>query len=84
MKANDETNTLVPFFGQSNASTAQQVMSKLKVKISHIFKQEVHKHMFAARMEFGRESRKFVSGVRKYGKFSHFLTLHVGYFMVDK
>jgi len=30
MKANDETNTVVPFFGQSNASTAQQVMSKLK------------------------------------------------------
>jgi len=30
MKANDETNAVVPFFGQSNASTAQQVMSKLK------------------------------------------------------
>ena len=24
--------------------------------------------------EFGRDSRKFASGVRKYGKFSHFLT----------
>jgi len=30
IKANDETNTVVPFFGQSNASTAQQIMSKLK------------------------------------------------------
>jgi len=30
MKANDETNTVVPFFVQSNASTAQQLMSKLK------------------------------------------------------
>ena len=26
--------------------------------------------------EFGRDSRKFASGVRKCGKFSHFLTLH--------
>jgi len=25
-------------------------------------------------MEFGRDSRKFASGVRKYGKFSQFLT----------
>ena len=51
MKANDEANTVVPFFGQSNASTAQQIMSKLKghIFISHIFKPEVHKHMFAAR-----------------------------------
>ena len=24
--------------------------------------------------EFGRDSRKFASGVRRYGKFSHFLT----------
>jgi len=30
-------------------------------------------------MEFGRESRKFASGVRKYGKFSHFLTHPVVY-----
>jgi len=29
--------------------------------------------------EFGRGSRKFVSGVRKYGKFSHFLTHLVVY-----
>jgi len=29
--------------------------------------------------EFGRESRKFASGVRKYGKFSHFLTHPVVY-----
>ena len=29
--------------------------------------------------EFGRESRKFVSGVRKYGIFSHFLTHPVVY-----
>ena len=29
--------------------------------------------------EFGRESRKFASGVRKYGKFSHFLTHLVVY-----
>ena len=29
--------------------------------------------------EFGRDSRKFVSGVRKYGKFSHFLTHLVVY-----
>jgi len=30
--------------------------------------------------EFGRDSRKFASGVRKYGKFSHFLTHHVVYY----
>ena len=30
IKANDETNTVVPFFGQSNASIAHQIMSKLK------------------------------------------------------
>ena len=29
--------------------------------------------------EFGRDSRKFASGVRKYGKFSHFLTHLVVY-----
>jgi len=29
--------------------------------------------------EFGRDSRKFASGVRKYGKFSHFLTYLVVY-----
>jgi len=29
--------------------------------------------------EFERDSRKFVSGVRKYGKFSHFLTQPVVY-----
>jgi len=29
--------------------------------------------------EFGRDSRKFASGVRKYGKFSHFLTHFVVY-----
>ena len=29
--------------------------------------------------EFGRDSRKFASGVRKYGKFSHFLTHPVVY-----
>ena len=29
--------------------------------------------------EFGRDSRKFASGVRKYGKFSHFLTNLVVY-----
>jgi len=29
--------------------------------------------------EFGRERRKFASGVRKYGKFSHFLTHPVVY-----
>ena len=29
--------------------------------------------------EFGRNSRKFASGVRKYGKFSHFLTHFVVY-----
>jgi len=29
--------------------------------------------------EFGRESRKFASGVRRYGKFSHFLTHPVVY-----
>jgi len=29
--------------------------------------------------EFGRESRKFASEVRKYGKFSHFLTHPVAY-----
>ena len=28
---------------------------------------------------FGRESSKFASGVRKYGKFSHFLTHRVVY-----
>ena len=29
--------------------------------------------------EFGQESRKFAIGVRKYGKFSHFLTHPVVY-----
>ena len=29
--------------------------------------------------EFGRDSRKFASGVRKYGKFRHFLTHLVVY-----
>jgi len=29
--------------------------------------------------EFGRDSKKFASGVRKYGKFSHFLTHFVVY-----
>ena len=29
--------------------------------------------------EFGRDSRKFASGVRKYGKFSHVLTHLVVY-----
>ena len=29
--------------------------------------------------EFGRDSRKFASGVRKYGKFSHFLSHLVVY-----
>ena len=29
--------------------------------------------------EFGRDSRKFASGVRKYGKFSHYLTHLVVY-----
>ena len=29
--------------------------------------------------EFGRNSRKFASGVRKYGTFSHFLTHLVVY-----
>ena len=29
--------------------------------------------------EFGRDSRKFASGVRKYGKFIHFLTHPVVY-----
>ena len=29
--------------------------------------------------KFGRDSRKFASGVRKYGKFSHFLTHLVVY-----
>ena len=29
--------------------------------------------------EFGRDSSKFASGVRKYGKFSHFLTHLVVY-----
>ena len=29
--------------------------------------------------EFGRDSRKFASGVQKYGKFSHFLTHLVVY-----
>ena len=29
--------------------------------------------------EFGRDSGKFASGVRKYGKFSHFLTHPVVY-----
>ena len=29
--------------------------------------------------EFGRDSRKFASGVRKYGKFSYFLTHLVVY-----
>ena len=29
--------------------------------------------------EFGRDSRKFASGVQKYGKFSHFLTHFVVY-----
>ena len=29
--------------------------------------------------EFGRDSRNFASGVRKYGKFSHFLTHLVVY-----
>jgi len=29
--------------------------------------------------EFGRDNRKFASGVRKYGKFSHFLTHFVVY-----